>query len=258
MNNKSVMKHYLETPFILCVLVFVCALAVMPKLIDRLGVFFIKQALPLQKSLDQLNPDSLGPYKVVHKQKIENHAIEEALGTKDYIQWQLADTSQPLSSPVRYCSLFITYYTGNPDQVPHVPEECYTGGGSQRLGTEDIQIKLNGQDVKIPVRCLTFGTEKGSVWSDNKTFNVIYFFKVNGKYAGNRESCRSILQANLFSKYSYFSKVEWKFYGRSPLGGEIFPKSKEAKQATEKLLSVLVPELEKNHWPDWKKANRKQ
>jgi hypothetical protein len=59
---------------------------------------------------------------------------------------------------------------------------------------------------------------------------------------------------NLFGKYSYFSKVEWDFSGRSGHGTKIRPNQDEIVEASEKLLNVLVPLLEKEHWPDWKQG----
>jgi hypothetical protein len=52
---------------------------------------------------------------------------------------------------------------------------------------------------------------------------------------------------DLSSEYSYFSKVEISF---SNLRG-IYPDKEQAIDATEKLLKVLLPVLEENHWPDW-------
>lgn len=250
MNN--IFKIYLQPAFVLCVIILAASVMGMPELIKHLGVYFVKLPLPLQNSLDNIDKQLLSPYEVVREQKIDNPKIVEALGTKDYIQWELVDTNAPINSPVRRCSLFITYYTGNPDQVPHVPDECYTGSGALQLGLQDLTI--NG----IPLRKLTFGNKATDLWSAEVKFDVLYFFKVNGEYAGNRDECRSYLQANLFSKYSYFSKVEWKFYNISSINTAIYPNKDEVVKASEKLLSVLVPVLEKNHWPDWKKANKKK
>lgn len=254
MDNKAY-RQYLQVPFLLCVLTLATAVIAMPAMIESLGMYFIKLALPLQNSLDEIDKSRLAPYQVVYESKIKNKEIEEALGTTDYIQWELFDPNEPITSSTRYCSLFITYYTGKPDQVPHVPEECYTGGGNQRLGTDDIEIDIKSIDQTIPIRTLRFGSGKANFMSSG-TFNVFYFFKVNGKYAGNRDACRGVMQANLFSKYSYFSKVEWKFYNKTPSGMAIYPKMNEARQASEKLLNVLMPVLEQNHWPDWEKANQ--
>ena len=39
------------------------------------------------------------------------------------------------------------------------------------------------------------------------------------------------------------------------LSGLTYPDKEQTLEASAKLLSVLLPELEKNHWPDWKKIN---
>ena len=127
----------------MCVIVLAVASVSMSAIKSYLGVYMIKLALPLTKSFDLIDENRLGPYKVVNKTKIENADILEELGTKDYIQWILEDTEAPKASASRYCSLFITYYTGTPDQVPHVPEECYFGSGSQWQSKESVNFEVN-------------------------------------------------------------------------------------------------------------------
>ncbi|MHC4084712.1 MAG: hypothetical protein ACYSU3_07240, partial [Planctomycetota bacterium] len=58
----------------------------------------------------------------------------------------------------------------------------------------------------------------------------------------------------IFSKYSYFSKVEWKFFNIR-FNKLIYPGKEEAIAASQKLLSVILPILEKEHWPIVKKGN---
>ena len=56
-----------------------------------------------------------------------------------------------------------------------------------------------------------------------------------------------------FDKYSYFqSRMA---YGITPFG-RIYPDREEVVQASERLLGVLLPVLERDHWPDWEAANR--
>lgn len=250
--KKTIKIYYLQPAFLICVVTLAIAAVGMNSLIGKINPFFIKVALPLQNSLDDIDETKLGHYVVGRKSKIKNHQIEEALGTKDYIQWELVDTEQPANSPVRYCSLFITYYTGNPDQVPHVPEECYTGGGAQKFGADSYVFDADGMEV--PAKCLTFSNKAKNLLSTNSKFNVFYFFKVNGKFAGSRDSARGFLQRNFASKYSYFSKVEWKFYNVTAMGAN-YPKKEQAVEASKKLLKAVVPVLNNYHWPDWEKAN---
>ena len=95
------------------------------------------------------------------------------------------------------------------------------------------------------------------MWASNSKYSVLYVFNVNGEYANDRTEVRNILGRNLFGKYSYFSKIEWRFYGRS-LGNLSVPSKEESIQASEKLLAVLLPVLENEHWPDWEEANRRE
>lgn len=261
----------MQPDFLICVAVLALAAGGMSITISYLGVQIIKKNLPLKKPLNLMNKQLLAPYNFIEERKIENTDLLEELGTEEYIEWYLEDTQAPASSPVRYCSLFVTYYTGNPDKVPHVPEECYIGGGNQRLAAKDVTFQIpllppsrsspqsESQESRkvvkerIPVRCLIFGSKRADIWQAGAKYPVLYFFKVNGTYAGNRNQTRAIMGYNIFGKYSYFSKVEWKFYGSEP-SGIIYPKEDQAIAASAKLLSVIVPILEKDHWPDWEKA----
>ena len=212
-----------------------------------------KELFPLKKSLDLLDEKSLSPYRVLSKQKITNQETIESLGTEDYIQWILEDPEQPIDSAVHKCSLFITYY-GLPDRVPHVPEECYTGGGHQRLTSDSIIFEINKNNItgKIPARYLVFASANSNIWGLDTKFSVLYLFYVNETYANSRDDVRFALNKYIFSKYSYFSKVEWKFFN-TRLGVTVHPSKSEVIAASEKLLGVILPILEREHWPDWSK-----
>jgi len=208
-----------------------------------------KEQFPLKKSLDFLDEKALAPYIVISKSKITNHEIIESLGTEDYIQWILEDPDEAVDSAIRKCSLFITYY-GLPDRVPHVPEECYTGGGNQRLTSDSVIFEINKNDImrKIPARYLVFTSTNSNYWGLDMKFSVIYLFNVNEVYANSRDDVRFALNKHLFSKYSYFSKVEWKFFN-TRFNKPIYPTKEEVMTASQKLLSVILPILEKEHWP---------
>jgi hypothetical protein len=191
----------------------------------------------------------------MEKAKITNPDILQSLGTRDYIQWLLEDPQVPASSPVRYCSLFITYYTGNPDRVPHVPEECYIGGGNNSLKDSQSHVlrlsAAEGSPGELSVRRLVFAPQTAEELDPQAEFSVLYFFKANGQYADGRTGIRFIMSKNFTCKYSYFSKVEWKFSGTSSS-----PSAEDIVKASEKLMSVLLPILETQHWPDWEKAKQ--
>jgi len=243
-------KVYLQPAFVICVLVLAIAGGGMSFATKKLGIVFEKEPMPLKKSLWLLDEGNLDPYVVVSKEKIEDADTLKALGTEDYIQWVMQDTEQAVESPVRECLLFITYY-GLPDRVPHVPEECWTGGGYQKLGSDAVTLAIDdhaGFEVKVPAKYLVFGPKKaGSLHSDVRIPNV-YFFKVNGQYAGSREDARFVLNKNLFGKASYFCKVELVF-NRSPVA----PGKEDTVEAGERLLAVVLPILAREHLPDWEK-----
>lgn len=243
------MKTYFQPAYLICVIILLVSAASMTIVIKALGVHLQHEPLPLIKSLDLLDENSLGAYKVVKKDKIENQDVLETLGTEQYIEWTLEDTEQPQDSPVRNCSLFITYYP-LADKVPHVPEECYAGSGYQRQSgsSETISIIKDGQRKEIKVRYLEFGLKGESLLARSMRFSVMYVIRVNDVYADDRNEARTTLAANLFSKHSYFSKVEWKFFGNGK-----YPSRKEALKASEKLLTVILPILEKEHWPELEK-----
>lgn len=239
-------RVYLRPAFLICAAVLATAGAGMSIAIKSFGVYLRKEPLPLKKSLDLLNENDLASYKVISKRKIENEEIVKALGTEDYIQWILEDTDAAANCPVKKCMLFITYYE-LPDRVPHVPEECYTGGGFQRLASDRVTLEVNnnaGFEKKIQGKHLVFGSTKANLWQRGGKFPVLYLFKVNEDYAASREEARIALNKNLFCKSSYFCKVELVF------NQTLMPPSKEqAVKAGEKLLAVILPILEAKHWP---------
>lgn len=253
--NKTI-KPYLQSSFLICVIVLVAAAISKDAVIEFYGVVLNKEAIALKKPLDNMDELRLKPYSVVRRSKIENLDVLEALGTDEYIQWILEDTETGKNSSTRYCNLFITYYTGNPNQVPHVPEECYVGSGNRQESSRSIGLSIEkaGVTEEIVVKALVFRPNNNLDWNVT-SFVRLYFFRANGAYANGREGVRAIMFQNLFGKYSYFSKVEWDFYGMSGHGIKIRPTQDEIVEASEKLLTVLVPLLEKEHWPDWKQSD---
>lgn len=253
--NKAI-KPYLQSGFLICIIVLAAAAVSKDAMIEKFGIAMTKEAIPLKKSFDDVDESLLKPYVIKRRRNIENLDVLEALGTDQYIQWELEDTETGKNSPTRYCDLFITYYTGNPDQVPHVPEECYVGSGNQQVSSRSIglSIEKNGEKEELVVKSLVFRPGNKLDWNVTD-FVRLYFFRANGAYANGREGVRAIMFKNLFGKYSYFSKVEWDFYGVTGHGIRIRPTHDEIVEASEKFLSMLVPLLEKEYWPDWKQSD---
>lgn len=245
-------RVYFQPAFLICVAVLAIAGGGMSVAVKRLGLYLQKEPWPLKKPLDLLDERDLSPYKVESKPKIENPQIIKELGTEDYIQWLLEDTGVPVDSPVRKCLLFITYYD-LPDRVPHIPEQCYAGTGHQLLTSISMTIRIsrNGKRQDIPARHLVFASSASDYWYSGAKFSAFYLFSVNGDYAGNRQDARMALNKNIFSKHSYFSKVEWNFLTGS--GVKTYLNEQQATAAGQKLLSVILPVLETEHWPSEQK-----
>lgn len=250
----SIKKQYMKASFLVCALILLSAAGSKEVLINTLGVQLVKLPIPLKSPLDELNEASLAPYRAINKGKIDGATLE-SLGTEEYLQWFMEDEDAEPASPTRYCSLFITYYTGNPDMVPHVPDECYVGGGNEFKSKQTLSLDLPEQG-KIGFQSVQFIHMSQDGMHDSSEFSVQYFFHANGKYCQSRTDTRTTL-FDWFSKYSYFCKVEWKFFGRDSFG-DVYPDQDQTLAASEKLLAVLLPELEKNHWPDWQAANAKE
>lgn len=258
---KSNIKIFFQPAFLICVVVLAAAGLTKTATMKWFDVQLKKEFLAPRKSVEVLEESLFEPYKVSQKYIIQNQDIVESLGTEEYLQWELEDSEADENSPVRYCMLFVTYY-GLPDRVPHVPEECYVGSGSQQLARETIGIKINEAGVNeadervINSRYLVFMQKGSNVWMPSRKSSVFYVFNVNGEYANGRTEVRNILGRNLFGKYSFFSKVEWRFYGKG-FGGTLVPGKEETVKASEKLLSVVLPALEGEYWPDFEAANKK-
>lgn len=246
-------KTYTQPAFLICAGTLAIAGASMSVAIKSFGIYLKKEPLPLKKSLDILDKKALAPYKVVSAGKIEYEEVVKALGTEDYIQWHLEDVSVPADSAVRYCLLLITYYS-LPNLVPHVPEECYTGSGYQRLYSDSVVFRVNkgSRQERLPGKYVVFTGESSDFWRSDTKFSVLYIFRVNDEYTNSRTDTRFVLGKNLLRRYSYFSKVEMKFFNMK-FGAQTFPSKEQAVSAGQKLLGVILPLLEKEYWPDWEK-----
>ncbi len=247
-NKTNIIKCYFQPAFLICAAVLAITGAGMSIAIESIGVYLKKEPIQLRKSLDLLDENGMLNYFVEpqNKMKIENKEIVKELGTQDYIQWIIENRDVPMDSPIRKCFVFITYYA-SPDKIPHVPEECYTGGGYQKISSSNVTLNVGINDTaKISAQYLVFGNDNSGILLNQGKFPVLYFFRVNGEYAGSREDARRALNKNLFRKSSYFSKVEIAFNQSMPS-----PDKEETTKAIESLLNVILPILEEECWPEW-------
>jgi len=236
---------YLQPAFLSCVLVLLMSGAGMSVMVRGLGGYLDKEPLPLTRSLEMLDEQALRPFRVVSRQRIENEEVLASLGTEDYIQWVLEYPGLGDHGRAKRLMLFVTYYP-LPDRVPHVPEECYMGAGFQRLATDTFTLSPQAQRSggTLRARYLVFGGPSRGNWQSSVRVPVVYLFRVNGRYAANRDEARVALNRNIFGKSSYFSKVELVFNQ-----GTGTPSKEETVDASQRLLALLLPILERDHWP---------
>ena len=253
-RKPSLLANIFSVPFIVCVLVLGAAAAGRGALERWLDIATRKEPAYLRKPLAALDKTKLGDYVVKHERTL-SAAVEDALGTDQYLDWTIEDTSVPnLRDPRRWARLSVTYYTGGDYLVPHTPDVCMVGGGyrpSKPHEYRDIEVPALGEAGKaVPVRVCTFGK---TAIHDNATPTVVYTFHTNGGFTASRTGVRQAT-ARLTDRYAYFSKVEVSFgqKGCNPpdLGRE------ESIEATAKLFDQLLPILLEEHWPDWEAVSK--
>jgi hypothetical protein len=231
--------------FVVCVVLLGLSAISLQAAVRWLDTYFRKEAAPLVKPLKYLDPAALTPYTVKHKLTLEPEE-EESLGTHEYVNWILEDTTARPNDPLRLVHLFVTYYTGMPDQVPHVPDVCYLGAGYSPAdaGTSSFdmpELSELGYDSRVPYRALTF-IKPGEVQDIQPT--VVYTFGVNNVFEADRNRVRAQM-SDIFQRYAYFSKVEVSFgIGRD------YPKRDAAVEAAQRVLRKVLPLLIEQHWPD--------
>jgi len=241
---KGLKKAFGHRMFVACAILLGMSAASLKLTTEALGVRFRKQAVPLRRPLSDpsLKELMLPRYKFLQAISIPPES-EEALGTKDYIMWRFRDTTiEKRNRPLSVVTVFVTYYTGAPDQVPHVPDVCYQGEGyvQKEAGTTEFSIPALGKlGEHVPLRTLTFERAE-TLRASNPT--VSYLFFVNGRFKATRSDVRLAL-SNPFDREAYFSKIEIRF-GR---GGNDPPRDKAIK-ATGEVLSTLLPILVNRHY----------
>jgi hypothetical protein len=234
--------------FVACLVLMVGVLGTYETLMRLTGTKVKKLPVPLRSPLGQLDSTRLEPYKLIQAMDIKPEQLD-ALGTREYISWLLEDTSvADRNAPERWIRFFVTYYTDTPGQVPHVPEECYLGGGYTRSSEEVVQVPVPDLSQSVAVKMLVF-ERSGLMGRETRT--VLYTFHTNGRFAPDRQMVRAILN-NPRDTHAYFSKVEISFGT-----GEVSPPADKAVEAGRRFLAKVLPILVKEHWPDWKSVEQK-
>jgi len=219
-----------------------------------------KAALPLKRPLAELDAGELLPEYTQHREQpppLDDELLEN-LGTREYLQWNLVDERGARGDRTALVRLFITYHTGQPDAVPHNPQECRSAAGMHLRSESTIEVPVTGAEgveVRIPVSVLGFeppGRQVGLGGEDDGAQQfVAYFFYANGKYVTSRTGVR-LAVSNIWDRYAYYSKIEVSF---SDLGSRTFANREETIAATRRLLAKLMPILWNDHFQAWAAVN---
>lgn len=234
-------------PFVLAIVLLGTSAILAGPVASRLKWRQEKKAIPLTARLSDLDADALFPYVLKREINLEP-AFVEALGTDEYLQWQLEDTSAAADDPVRFANLFVTYYTGGANLVPHTPDVCYLGSGyNPSRAHENIEVAvpaLSGASREVPVRVCSF--VKTAIFHSRET-TVVYTFFCNGKFAATRTGVR-ILINDPSAAHAYFSKIEVSFPGFGQVPGADRATTVEG---AGRVLNKVLPVLIRNHFPDF-------
>jgi len=234
-------------------------------------VVIVKDPVPLRHELFML-PESVGPWKVVHRDPPLSKEIEEALGTRQYLSWYFLDKRMAHASdidvrrrdfePGSIIRLHLAYYTGMIDTVPHVPERCNVAGGFNAIGNS-FEVPLNIDDGEYtwdPQLQMheTFSLLEPVVRTPQLAFNgraftyapptrpdaaetVIYFFIANGKYLASPLDVR-LEGFNLRDRHAYYFKIQAEALGVAD--------PDKARERVEALLEDMMPQI-LAVLPDW-------
>lgn len=205
----------------------------------------LKLPAPLVRDLSDMDRGAVRPYAVRETIRLPAE-VESELGTKWYMNWALEHPIAPAESWMRHATLFVTYFTGSADQLPHVPEECYVQGAFSESKNEEITFKLPTSRQEYPVRRLAFYPPGGR----GATTFVYYNFLVNGDFYTDRNAVR-VRMGKPTEKYLYHSKIELAFRqidSREPSSG--------MDRMAERLLGQVNEALVKDHLPDTRAMER--
>lgn len=236
--------------YVACLAILGAAAASMQIIADSFEYYFQKQPLPLRKPLYLFDVSRLGTGYESNAQQPPplSDELEHNLGAVDYWQHNLVDR-RPDAREARMVRLFVTYYTGKPDMVPHNPRECNAASGFRLVGESNISLPVSykGETVEIPVSVLEFEPPRpAGVTGALPPMTVLYFFYANGQYVTTREGVKLAVH-RLRDRYAFYSKIEVSFVTESGTWA-----SKEASVAAGRaFLTKLMPVLWDDHYQDW-------
>lgn len=244
--------------FYTCVAILLLSSVAMQSVAAALGGYFRKHPLPLKQPLYLLDRNKLLPnydLSPIQPPPLTDEVVEN-LGTTEYLDWHVLDTTRGRDDPLHKARLFITYYTGQPDLVPHNPKECLAAGGFSLARETLVHVDTphpDGSVARIPVSILEFEPPRrgpfvaGDGTGDAPRLTVAYFFYANGAYVTTRNQVR-VQVSSLTDRYAYYSKVEIVFTSSN---GMRLATREQTIEAVQPLLRTLMPILWTDHYQDW-------
>lgn len=227
------------------------------------GVHFRKQAVPLKKPLFQMSIERFKPLYDLHpvQEPPLSQEMLDPLGTDEYLNWRLVNRTVEANKSTRLAHVFVTYFTGKPDQVPHVPEECLQASGLLLLSDTVETLTVPGIGApgdQLSVRMLDFelpSPERSLLGASTRKMTVLYFFVVNGQYLKTRTEVRRA-HMNPFDRYAYYAKVELRFSSDAGGRNETWADRETTGTAAPPLLQKLLTALREDHFQDWETWTR--
>ena len=250
-----------------------------------LGIEAEKREAPLRQPLATL-PTRLGEWRRVGEDRMLDSQVVEVLGTPHYLERAYAiEPPNGSPDPASTLRLHIAFYSGDPDESPHVPEVCWVGQGMTIDGPAEIRplrLSIDGvriedglenldtgepypivdvvhpvtriaEPVALPVGELSLRISRFISPADPGSLQLGgYFFIANGRLTPSAADVRS-LAFQLYQRYAYWMKVE--FDATVPRGNGEAEAIDGYVARVESLLAALLPELMKR-LPDWPALER--
>jgi hypothetical protein len=219
-------------------------------------------------------------WKRVGPDRLEDAAMLEELGTRNYLSRVYTQKSAPQGKKAKSVELHLAYYTGMVDTVPHVPERCMVGGGWSLGGSSEVIPLaldeagwLEDKDVPSDLAGRVFTGRLSNGYSDaggqrvhlpfdpralqlritpfkgpgrDRPMYAGYFFIANGGHKPNADEVR-LLAFDLKDDYAYYLKVQ--------VSSSEVESAAELAQLASSLLGELLPEIMRCV-PDWVAVQR--
>lgn len=266
-----------KTAYASLLVVMIVAMVAFPIMIASLGIYLRKKPLDIRESLDSIPVRLSGWAQKGEDEQYSSEMVEE-LGTPIYLSRNYERRNARLN-------VHIAYYTGQIDDVPHVPERCWAANGDswERVlghdGIKSISVEIEGaapsdapanrasgeRYKSIPIiDPVTGATDQVHLPVGDYQMTVVefkpnpadpklrqiggYFFIANGRISPSARGVKN-LAFDPSEEYAYYCKVQLSYRSKitDPSQDTLIP---EFLEIAEDFLPDLVPELSQC-LPDW-------